>query len=203
MSDIGCRMSDRIPPYPPRGGRGGRFGSDIRHRTSDIRNQDAGFTLIEVMIALVIIALAAVVLLGQRVDIVREATRARDLRTVWLLAAQKLADLELDRTIWAGTGGGSAGDFGELDAAYAGFTWEYQALRMPVETREMPEPGVKPREIFRLTLLVNGPGFEQPVVLEALFPVAEAPQAPPPGATTPGPGGPGAPPVETSPGPKK
>ena len=174
--------------------------------------REGGFTLIEVMIALVIVALAAVVLLGQRVDIVREATRARDLRTVWLLAAQKMADLELDRTLWAGTGAGSSGDFGELDAAYAGFTWEYQAQRMLVEMQEQPEPGAKPREIFRLTLAVNGPGMAEPVVLEGLFPVAEPVPAAPPAAGTPAPGGgdkpgpppaTGGPPLGTSPGPRK
>jgi prepilin-type N-terminal cleavage/methylation domain-containing protein len=159
-----------------------------------------GFTLIEVMIALVIIALAAVVLLGQRVDIVREASRARDLRTVWTLAAQKLADLELDRTIWAGTGSSSSGDFGELDAAFAGFVWESRAERVRVELREFPEEGEKPVEIFRLNLKIEGPGLGEPVILEALFPVEQPPAAAPvPGAGTPGSGQP----PETKPGPKK
>ncbi len=150
------------------------------------------------MIALVIVALAAVVLLGQRVDVVRETARARDVRTVWTLAAQKMADLELDRAIWIGTGGGSSGDFAELDAAWAGFTWEYQAQRIPVELREIPEPGEKPREIFRLTLAVRGPEFAEPIVLEALFPVAKPPATAAPGTGTPG--APGGPPAEPSPG---
>lgn len=151
------------------------------------------------MIALVIVALAAVVLIGQRVDIVREAARSRDVRTVWLLAAQKMADLELDPALWVGPGGASSGDFGEVDAAYAGLTWEYQAQRVPVETRERPEPGEKPKEIFRLTLAVSGQGLGEPVVLEALFPVAKPPAAPAPGT----PPGPGTPPTDTAPGPKK
>ena len=162
---------------------------------------EGGFTLIEVMIALVIIALAAVVLLGQRVDIVREASRARDLRTVWALAAQKLADLELDRTIWAGTGTSASGDFGEIDAAFAGFAWESRAERVQVPLREFPEPGDKPAEIFRLSLMIHGPGLAEPVVLEALFPVADLQPALPPSAGAPGTG---APPPETKPpGPKK
>jgi hypothetical protein len=151
------------------------------------------------MIALVIIALAAVVLLGQRVDVVREASRARDVRTAWILAAQKLADLELDRTLWAGTGASSSGDFAEFDAAYAGFTWEFRAERIPVELRERPDPSEKPREIFRLTLAVKAEGLGEPIVLEALFPVQQAPAAAPPGPEAPGPGTPK--PDAQSPGP--
>jgi hypothetical protein len=145
------------------------------------------------MIALVIIALTAVVLLAQRVDVVREAVRARDIRVVWVLAAQKLADLELDRTLWAGTGGaGSSGDFGEQNTDYAGITWEYRIERVPVETAEpqaVPEQE-KPKEIFRLTLLVTGPTLEGPVVLEALMPVAEPPKAAAPAGGTPAPDAP-------------
>ena len=45
-----------------------------------LRPKAAGFTLIEVMLALAILAMAVVVVLDQRVDVVREAAMARDAR---------------------------------------------------------------------------------------------------------------------------
>jgi len=73
------------------------------------RAGQAGFTLVEVMIAMAIIGVTAVVLLQQRIEIVRDAARARDLRTAWILTSQKLAELELDPTMWTGAGMQSQG----------------------------------------------------------------------------------------------
>ena len=133
----------------------------------------------EVVIALAIIALTAVVLLDRRVEVVRDAGRSRDIKTAWLLAAQKLAELELDKTLWAGEGGQSSGDFSEVDPAYAGWRWEYLAERMPVETIEpaLLKPGQKKKEIFRLGLKVDSPDLGEPILLEAMFPVPDAPPA--------------------------
>lgn len=153
------------------------------------RGRESGFTLIEVMLALAVLGMAAVMILDQRVDVVRAAASAKEARMTWVLASRKIAELELDKTLWAGTGGSSNGDFGELDPEYAGFTWEYQALREPVEVQDplLLKPGSKPKEIFRLTLAVRAPGSTDPVLLEAQFPVTdlEAPAAEepkPPGA---------------------
>lgn len=156
-----------------------------------------GFTLIEVMLALAILAMAVVVVLDQRVDVVREASAARDARTLWMLATRKLAELELDRKLWEGPSASGSGDFSELDAEYAPFTWEYQAIREPVETVDpaLMKPGQKPKEMFRLALAVKAPGIENPMLVEAMLPVAEPPPAappgetPPPGGTPPPPGG--------------
>src|SRR5687768_928487 len=143
------------------------------------------------MLALAILAMAVVVVLDQRVDVVREASRARDARTMWMLASRKIAELEIDRQLWLGTGGTSSGDFSELDPEYAPFTWEYVAAREPVETVDPArmKPGEKPKEIFRLVLAVGAPGLDRPMVLEALLPVQELPSGPAEGSGAPSGGG--------------
>jgi hypothetical protein len=159
------------------------------------------------MIALAIVALTAAVLLDRRVDVVRDTARARELRSAWMLASQKIAELELEPGLWEGVGGQSHGDFGELDPSYSGFQWEYLIERHPVEADE-PVPGAvpgppKPRELMKLTLGVKAPGLDDPVVLQALFPIfdprtaaASAPEPAPPGEE------PGSPPGGPAPGPR-
>lgn len=174
------------------------------------RSREDGFTLIEVVLALAIIAVTAMMLLDRRVDIVRDAGRSRSVRIAWMLAAQKLAELELDPTLWQGQGGGSNGDFAETDPAYAVFTWEYLAARIPVETldpQEALEAKKKPKEIFRVGLKIDGPELGQPILLEAMFPVSDgkpvkapAGDAPPGTPGTPPSGAPGAAPVPPPPG---
>jgi len=144
-----------------------------------------GFTLVEVLIAMAIIGVTAVVLLDQRITIVQDAARARDKRTAWVLAAQKMAELELDPTLWAGLGGQNNGDFSEVDPEYAAISWEYQIVRQLIETGDpqdaKQEEDPKKREIFRLTLTVRPPGMDEPVVLEGEFPVnPPKPDAPDP-----------------------
>ena len=66
------------------------------------RGAKAGFTLVEVVFALGILATVIVVLLERRTVVVRDAARSRDLRTAWFLAAQKMGELELDPDLWVG-----------------------------------------------------------------------------------------------------
>ena len=154
----------------------------------------AGFTLVEVLMALAILASTIVVLLGHRVEVVREAGRAKDQRALYILASQKMAELELDVNLRAGPGGSSHGDFGEVDPEYAGYTWEYTLVRERIDLLqpgELVDPARKPVELFRLTLGLVSPNLEEPVVIEAYLPVvdpaAEAAEqeAPPEGADTP------------------
>lgn len=187
-----------VPPAPPRG--------DVPGPRSQ-----QGFTLVEILMALVILASTAVVLLGQRVEVVREAARAKDQRALYILASQKMAELELDPNLRAGPGGSSHGDFGEVEAEYAGYTWEYALVRERIdlaEPGELVDPSKKPKELFRLTLMLASPNLEEPVILEAYLPpvdpAAEAaaeeepadpnapgnpsdPNAPPPSGGTPAP----------------
>jgi hypothetical protein len=126
------------------------------------------------MVALAIVALASVMLLSQRVDLVREAQNTRDVRTAWILAAQKVAELELDPKLWMAEGGGGSGDFGGLDPAFQHFVYEFMIQREEVPTNDPANPAEKPKEIFRLRFMVNAPALEKPVVLEAFFPIEQA-----------------------------
>jgi len=150
-------------------------------KTKGLRTS-CGFTLVEVMIAMAIIGVTATVLLQQRIEIVRDAARARDLRTAWILTSQKLAELELDPTLWTGAGMQSNGDFSEVDPDYGAFYWEYQIVREPIDLSDPrdPKPEKKLRELMRLTLLVRAPNSEDPIVIEAQFPIQDPKAATPP-----------------------
>jgi general secretion pathway protein I len=160
------------------------------------RKREGGFTLIEVMIAMAIIGITAVVLLEQRLEVVRDAARARDMRSAWVLASQKLAELELDKTLWTGTQTQSNGDFGNVDPSFGTYYWDYQIVRLPIDISDPndPEADKKPRELLKLTLVVRVPGLEEAIVLEAEFPIAEnKPEPAPASSETPKDPGTGAP----------
>jgi prepilin-type N-terminal cleavage/methylation domain-containing protein len=148
------------------------------------RGRSGGFTLVEVMIALAIVALTAVILLDRRLEVVRDAGRSRDLRTAWMLASEKVASLELDPSLWNGPGGQSHGDFGEIDPEYARFRWDYLLQRELIEVEDpaalggqAPAAPARSRELMRLTFAVRAETLDEPVVVEARFPVAEPPPA--------------------------
>lgn len=130
-----------------------------------------------------IIGVTAVVLLNQRMEVVRDAARARDLRTAWVLVSQKLAELELDKTLWAGVGSSGNGDFADVDPDYALYQWEYQIVREPIDISDPldPQADKKPKEILRLTLGVRAPSIEDPLIVEAEFAIAEPKPVAPPG----------------------
>ncbi|HVR86025.1 MAG TPA: prepilin-type N-terminal cleavage/methylation domain-containing protein [Planctomycetota bacterium] len=172
------------------------------------RVSSQGFTLVEVLIAMAIIGITAVVLLEQRIGIVKDAARARDKRTCWVLASQKMAELELDKTLWIGTGSSNNGDFSEVDPEYGAFAWEYQIVREEIQAsdpEQVKEGEAKKRELYRLTLIERPPGIDDPVLLEAEFSTVppktdtpdptkdpakdptKDPQAPPAASTTGGP----------------
>jgi hypothetical protein len=136
------------------------------------------------MIAMAIIGITAVVLLEQRLEVVRDAGRARDLRTAWILASQKLAELELDKTLWLGQGSQNNGDFSDVDAEYGHFLWDYQIVKEQIDVSDPKDPNSekKPRELLRLTLVVRSAGMEEPIVLEGEFPIQDNKPEPPPAA---------------------
>jgi hypothetical protein len=142
------------------------------------------------MIAMAIIGITAVVLLEQRLQVVRDAARARDLRSAWILASQKLAELELDKTLWTGQGSQNNGDFSEVDPEYGQFLWDYQIVREQIDVSDPKDPKAdkKPRELLRLTLVVRSAGIDDPIVLEAEFPIQEN-KPEPPAADAKGPAG--------------
>ena len=83
-----------------------------------IRKEDGGFTLLEVMVAIALIAIALTAVLGSQSQSVSLAGEARFNTTAALLAQSKMAEIELqdpeDLTA-------DSGDFGE---DFPGYTWQ-------------------------------------------------------------------------------
>lgn len=128
--------------------------------------------------ALAILALSAVFLLDRRVTIVRDATRHRDARLLWVLASQKMAELELDPALWLPDAGSETmeGDFSHVHEDYAGFVWQAEKERVEVPIPGRPEELAldesKRKELFRLVLRVFPPDGARPFEMQALFPIA-------------------------------
>lgn len=90
----------------------------VRHFSSLIIDRPSGFTLLEVMIAVAIIAIALVAALGSQSQSVSLASEAKFATTAAFLAQGKMAELEtqdLDDLT------SDAGDFGE---DFPGYRWE-------------------------------------------------------------------------------
>ncbi len=92
-----------------------------------IRNRGPGFTLLEVLVAVAILAIALVAILKANVQSLDALTGTRETTTASLLAAGKLAEIEA-----AGAANWSElqGDFGE---DYPGFTWEVESTVAELE----------------------------------------------------------------------
>ncbi|MBI2901805.1 MAG: hypothetical protein HYY17_16590 [Planctomycetes bacterium] len=130
--------------------------------------------------AVAIIAIVTVVLLGRRVEIIRDTTRARDQRLAWALLAHKMAEIELDQEIFLGDGGGNSGDFQDLGSEYAGFEFRWEASKMDVPSNDPMVKTEKPRTTFRIRLFVKKVEEEGDLAtIEAEFPVQERKEAGP------------------------
>ena len=90
----------------------------VRSFNSPFSGEECGFTLLEVMIAVAVIAIALVTLIGAQAQSVSIAAASRFDVTAALLAQWKVADLhteDYDQVV------GSTGHFG---AEHPGFTWK-------------------------------------------------------------------------------
>lgn len=156
----------------------------MRTSCSRIRGTRAGFTLVEVVIALAIVALVVVTLLVRRVEIVRDAARVRDRRVAWVLASWKMGQLATDTQLHASTGKTDSGGFEELSDDYGDYRWEYQGAPEDVQVDPAPGSTEKPKQIFRIKLTVATRESADPLaVLEAMYPVPKPPapaEEPPP-----------------------
>jgi len=131
--------------------------------------QRSGFTLIEVLVAILIVAVVSMVLLYRRIDVVRDAARVRDQRVAWTLAAFKMGDLSRDPAAIADS---DSGDFSEDAPDQAGFRWSYEAEVEPVPLDE--GPGETPRSVRRVRLKIIDPDDVEIQTLEAMFPFVQA-----------------------------
>ena len=107
--------------------------------------KDAGFTLLEVMVALAILAIALVSLFGSQSSSVALATEAR-----FNIQAPLLAQLQLARSLSATEMYADSGDFGD---EFPGFQWE-----LMVEDALFPESDLLQlldTKLQHLTLVVS------------------------------------------------
>jgi general secretion pathway protein I len=98
-----------------------RKGSSV-HRVNNSRikqRESSGFTLLEVMVAMAIIAIALTAVLGSQSQGVSLASEAKFNTTAPLLAQSKIAEIEMTEAVDLS---GNSGDFGE---DFPGYTWEF------------------------------------------------------------------------------
>ncbi len=96
-----------------------------------LAGRSGGFTLLEVMIAVAIMAMALVAAIGSQSQSVSLATEAKFSTTATFLAQSKMADLEAKAP---GDLFSDAGDFGE---DFPGYRWESEVSDVTLE--EFPE----------------------------------------------------------------
>jgi prepilin-type N-terminal cleavage/methylation domain-containing protein len=129
----------------------------------------AGFTLIEVLVAIMIVAAVSIVLIYRRIDVVRDAAQVRNERVAWTLAALKLGDLSLDPSSILESDGGN---FEEDAPDYSEFQWSYESQLEPVAIDDAPVPDEAPRMLRRVTLKIFDAEDVELQSIEAMFPVA-------------------------------
>ncbi|UCF56399.1 MAG: prepilin-type N-terminal cleavage/methylation domain-containing protein [Deltaproteobacteria bacterium] len=83
-----------------------------------MKKKDCGFTLLEVMVAIAIIAIALTAVLGSQSQSVSLASEARFDTTAALLAQSKMAEIHIEDLEDLST---DSGDFGE---DFPGYTWQ-------------------------------------------------------------------------------
>lgn len=105
-----------------------------------------GFTLLEVLVALVVLAVALTALLSAQALAVRLRSQAAEITFATFLAQSRLTDIELGEFPDVGT---REGDFGD---AYPGYRWQ-------VAVGETPFPKV--REVRLAVLWRSGPREER------------------------------------------
>ncbi len=91
------------------------------------RSRATGFTLLEVLVAVAILAIAMVAILKANVQNLDALTESRETSTASLLAASKLAEVE---AAGAAKWTEFQGDFGE---DYPDYTWELETTSTEVE----------------------------------------------------------------------
>ena len=133
-----------------------------------LRLKTGGFTLIEVLVAVLIVAVVAIVLINRRIEVVQDAARLRDERVAWTLAALKMGDLSRDP---AAIMDSDSGDFSKDAPDQANFRWSYESHLEPIPLDEGPDE--TPRSLRRVKLKILDPEDVELQTLEALFPPTE------------------------------
>jgi prepilin-type N-terminal cleavage/methylation domain-containing protein len=136
---------------------------------------EAGFTLLELVVAITLFAFIIVQVLADREDSIEMSGRAKIIQTVRYLALAKIDEIRYDPERF---GEGDSGDFTDLDPdspTYEDYTWEVEIKKVVVvgtgedsgdsylfEDDQDADPvtdsdgnPVEPRSVRRMSLLVN------------------------------------------------
>ncbi len=137
-----------------------------------MKKPQAGFTLMEVLLAVAILAIVTVTLLWRRVEIIRDTAHARDQRMAWSLLAQEMAKIELDPEIFLSDTGAERGDFKDLGPEYAGFEYRWEMSKVDVPTNDPTSKTEQPKKIFLVTLSIRKIDEEGDLAtMQAMFPI--------------------------------
>ncbi len=98
-----------------------------------IRRPESGFTLLEVMIALLILAVSLAVLMQTQASSLAKAGKARDMTIATLLARSKMIDIE-QQVYDEGFSQGEQTEKGNFeDEGYPEITWEYRLAEIDLD----------------------------------------------------------------------
>ncbi|HZR83060.1 MAG TPA: prepilin-type N-terminal cleavage/methylation domain-containing protein [Candidatus Binatia bacterium] len=119
----------------------------------------AGFTLLEVVVAMAVLAIAFTAMLGLHVRSLKLAAREQQYTQALLLARTLLTDVELQQPV--PPPGTSSGDFeSRFPGRYPGFLWQQTVNEIPIaEIREVivrVQPPGDPEASAELTLYIGG-----------------------------------------------
>jgi general secretion pathway protein I len=125
----------------------------------------SGFTLLEVMIATAIIAIALVAALGSQSQSVSLANEAKFATTVAFLAQKKMAELE------AADGKDLSSDSGDFGEDFPGYRWESEVDDATLEGSETISDHVK--KIGLTVYRAEGDGYQYRLNLYRFVPQAD------------------------------
>jgi type II secretory pathway pseudopilin PulG len=139
------------------------------------REHDSGIALLEVTLAIVIIAVFVLLLVASRGDIISTASNANSLRIARMLASQTLEEVLLAEAAE------EEQEAGGTFENYPGFTWEESAYDVPLTTGEERDdyPGLQEMYVRHITVTVkyeNAEGTEVEYSLATILPYKEEAQ---------------------------
>lgn len=131
----------------------GRFTNKLFTLRSILPNNSSGFTLLEVMIAASILAVALVAALGSQSAAISWATRSKFETIASALAQAKMAEVEVEKADELQSGSGS------FDEPFSDFYWRLEVNSLTIDGLETIEDSVKH---IRLAILwgEGGPEYE-------------------------------------------
>ena len=137
---------------------------------------NSGFTLIEVLIALLITTTAVVTLLGLRAGAIEATAETRDARVAWELAAMAMGEtLAVDSAEWDESGSGPTEWTPEDVTIPHADKFSVTVEATPEEVRVSDDPDAEPEMIFKVRVTVRRRMQEakheaEPVELVTYFP---------------------------------